>query len=80
MTEKFLMARIFFRIFTENNPVMGVQQNLFYSRSEGVKQCCRSRFGEVSVSGGLASVSDAKVSAFTLETRRDHNKYLQKIG
>ena len=38
LTEKFLMARNFFRIFTENNPVnYGVQQNLFYSRSEGVK-------------------------------------------
>ena len=37
LTEKFLMARNFYRIFTENNPVMGGQQNLWYSRSEGVK-------------------------------------------
>ena len=29
---------MFFRIFTENNPVMGYSKNLFYSRSEGVKK------------------------------------------
>ena len=32
------MARNFFRIFTENNPRYVGQQNLLYSRSEGVKK------------------------------------------
>ena len=36
LTEKFLMARNLFRIFTENNPVMGYSKTFFYSRSEGV--------------------------------------------
>ena len=35
---EFLMARNFYRIFTENNPVNGGQQNLWYSWSEGVNQ------------------------------------------
>ena len=26
LTEKFLMARIFFRIFTENNPALGTEK------------------------------------------------------
>ena len=34
LTEKFLMARNFFRIFTENNPAWGTGKNI----SEGVKK------------------------------------------
>ena len=37
LTEKFLMARNFYRIFTEKSRYGG-QQNLWYSRSEGVKK------------------------------------------
>ena len=36
MTEKFLMARNFFRIFTENNPVMGYSKTFFISEAKGL--------------------------------------------
>ena len=32
------MARNFFPIFAENNPVMGYSKTFFYSRSEGVNK------------------------------------------
>ena len=36
LTEKFLMARIFFRIFTENNPVMGDSKTLCIPEVKGL--------------------------------------------
>ena len=36
MTEKFLMARNFFRIFTENNPVMGYSKTFFIPEAKGL--------------------------------------------
>ena len=38
LTEKFLMARIFFRIFTENNPVMGYSKTFFIPEAKGLKK------------------------------------------
>ena len=38
LTEKFLMARNFFRIFTENNPVMGYSKTFFIPEAKGLKQ------------------------------------------
>ena len=38
LTEKFLMARNFFKIFTENNPVMGYSKTFFIPEAKGVKQ------------------------------------------
>ena len=37
LTEKFLMARNFFRIFTENNPVMGYSKTFFIPEAKGLK-------------------------------------------
>ena len=37
MTEKFLMARNFFRIFTENNPVMGYSKTFCIPEAKGLK-------------------------------------------
>ena len=37
MTEKFLMARNFFQIFTENNPVMGYSKTFFIPEAKGLK-------------------------------------------
>ena len=36
LTEKFLMARNFFRIFTENNPVMGDSKTLCIPEAKGL--------------------------------------------
>ena len=38
MTEKFLMARNFFRIFTENNPVMGYSKTFFIPEAKGLNK------------------------------------------
>ena len=37
LTEKFLMARNFFRIFTENNPVMGYSKIFCIPEAKGLK-------------------------------------------
>ena len=37
LTEKFLMARNFFRIFTENNPVMGYSKTFFIPEAKGLR-------------------------------------------
>ena len=37
LTDKFLMARNFFRIFTENNPVMGYSKTFFIPKAKGLK-------------------------------------------
>ena len=37
LTEKFLMARNFFRIFTENNPVMGDSKTFCIPEAKGLK-------------------------------------------
>ena len=36
LTDKFLMARNFFRIFTENNPVMGYSKTFFIPEAKGL--------------------------------------------
>ena len=36
LTEKFLMARNFFQIFTENNPVMGSIKTFFIPEAKGL--------------------------------------------
>ena len=38
LTEKFLMARNFFRIFTENNPVMGDSKTFCIPEATGLKR------------------------------------------
>ena len=38
LTEKFLMARNFFRIFTENNPVMGYSKTFFIPEAKGLRE------------------------------------------
>ena len=38
LTEKCLMARIFFRIFTENNPVMGYIKTFFIPEAKGLRR------------------------------------------
>ena len=38
LTDKFLMARNFFRIFTENNPVMGYSKTFFIPEAKGLRQ------------------------------------------
>ena len=37
LTEKFLMARKIFRIFTENNPVMGYSKTFCIPEAKGLK-------------------------------------------
>ena len=37
LTEKFLMARNFYRIFTENNPVMGDSKTLCIPEAKGLE-------------------------------------------
>ena len=37
LTEKFLMARNFFWIFTENNPVMGNSKTFFIPEAKGLR-------------------------------------------
>ena len=37
MTEKFLMARNFYRIFTENNPVMGDSKTFGIPEAKGLR-------------------------------------------
>ena len=39
LTEKFLMARNFFRIFTENNAVMGDSKTFCIPEAKGLKRC-----------------------------------------
>ena len=39
LTEKFLMARNFFRIFTENNPVMGYSKTFCIPEAKGLREC-----------------------------------------
>ena len=39
LTEKFLMARNFYRIFTENNPVMGDSKTFGIPEAKGLKIC-----------------------------------------
>ena len=39
LTEKFLKARNFFRIFTENNPVMGYSKTFFIPEAKGLIGC-----------------------------------------
>ena len=41
LTEKFLMARNFYRIFTENNPVMGDSKTFGIPEAKGLKKVCR---------------------------------------
>ena len=36
LTEKFLMARNFFQIFTENNPVIGYSKTFFIPETKGL--------------------------------------------
>ena len=36
LTEKFVMARIFFRIFTENNPVVGYSKTFVIPEAKGL--------------------------------------------
>ena len=38
MTEKFLMARNFYRIFTENNPVMGDSKTFGIPEAKGLNK------------------------------------------
>ena len=38
LTEKFLMARNFVWIFTENNPVMGYSKTFFIPEAKGLKK------------------------------------------
>ena len=38
LTEKFLMARNIFRIFTENNPVMGYSKTFFIPEAKGLSE------------------------------------------
>ena len=38
LTEKFLMARNFFRIFTENNPVMGYSKTFVIPEAKGLSE------------------------------------------
>ena len=38
LTEKMLMARNFFRIFTENNPVMGYSKTFFIPEAKGLRK------------------------------------------
>ena len=38
LTEKFFMARNFYRIFTENNPVMGDSKTFGIPEAKGLKQ------------------------------------------
>ena len=38
LTEKFLMARNFFQIFTENNPVMGYSKTFFIPEAKGLRK------------------------------------------
>ena len=38
LTEKFLMARNFFWIFTENNPVMGYSKTFFIPEAKGLRE------------------------------------------
>ena len=38
LTEKFLMARNFYRIFTENNPVMGDSKTFGIPEAKGLKR------------------------------------------
>ena len=38
LTEKFLMARNFYRIFTENKPVMGDSKTFCIPEAKGLKQ------------------------------------------
>ena len=51
MTEKFLMARNFFRIFTENNPVMGSRKTFFIPEAKGLKPL--HTIGKVSVNASI---------------------------
>ena len=41
LTEKYLMARNVFRIFTENNPVMGYSKTFFIPEAKGLKNNSR---------------------------------------
>ena len=40
LTEKFLMARNFYRIFTENKPVMGDSKTFGIPEAKGLKKFC----------------------------------------
>ena len=46
LTEKFLMARNFFRIFTENNPVMGDSKTLCIPEAKGLTAGKESKSGQ----------------------------------
>ena len=43
LTEKFLMARNFFWIFTENNPVMGYSKTFCIPEAKGLKSQTESK-------------------------------------
>ena len=51
LTEKFLMARNFYRIFTENNPVMGDSKTFGIPESKGLKPL--HTVGKVSVNASI---------------------------
>ena len=64
MNEKFLMARNFFRIFTENNPVMGDSKTFCIPKAKGLKPVCvggcvyNSKFYSLIIGGLLNKHSD----------------------
>ena len=70
MTEKFLMARIFFRIFTENNPVMGYSKTFFIPEAKGLRG---ERIDELFSlrNGGIRSRTYRKVMNELLHARGD---------
>ena len=72
MTEKFLMARNFFRIFTENNPVMGDSKTLCIPEAKGLSRrnwnssfLCDWKVEEIIFY--LALISPTSVAIFILE-------------
>ena len=58
LTEKFLMARNFYRIFTENNPVMGDSKTFGIPEAKGLTKTYKLREGTTLV------ILDSKITNY----------------
>ena len=75
LTEKFLMARNFFRIFTENNPVMGYSKTFFIPEAKGLKHGCYRKFSLIT--NGLTGMHDIPNMIIPLPEEQDAHQVIR---
>ena len=72
LTEKFLMARNFYRIFTENNPVMGDSKTFGIPEAKGLRLQVRTTACRL-----LMTTMTIKTTGtyYSMPATNDHNDY-----